>query len=220
MGLSRLQLLLVYGQDIMGKTRMLGIAGGSGSGKSWLAHRIARLLPGQVGILQADWYYRDRSRVRGNARLRLNFDHPRAIEVTLLAKHLKQLAEGRPIEAPRYDYSTHRRLSRPVTLRPKPIIIVDGLFVLHERVLLQKMDYTVYLDVPAEDRLFLRLRRDRRSRQIDIDEVLRLYETFVRPMHEKFVHPSRCRADEIWPGLPNDARTRKLVRRLRGWLHE
>lgn len=197
---------------------ILGIAGGTGSGKSWLTRRLADELGRRASILQTDWYYRDQSHVRGRARLELNFDHPRAIEVPLLASHLRALCFGESIETPRYDYATHRRAKRTVRVRPSPILIVEGLFVLHETSIRKWIDRGIFIDVPADRRLILRLKRDQAVRQLDVFETLRLYETFAQPMHEKFVQPSRKHADEVWEGLPTETRIKKLVQRLKKYL--
>jgi len=193
---------------------ILGIAGGTGSGKSWLMQRLADEFGRRVSVIQSDCYYRGRSRVKGEARLRLNFDHPRAIEVPLIVSHLLALKGGDAVEAPQYDYATHRRLKRTIRIEPRPILIVEGLFVLREVSIRRLIDHGIFIDVPADQRLILRLKRDSVSRRLDVFETLRLYESFARPMHEKFVEPSRNRASEVWKGLPTEARIRKLVRRL------
>src|SRR3989344_471041 len=194
------------------KSFILGISGGTGSGKSWLTERLAAELSRSVSVVQTDWYYRDQSHVRGEARLRLNFAHPRAIEVPLLVSHLRKLSAGAAIDAPCYDYATHRRLKRTIPVEPRPILIVEGLFVLHEPSILGLIDHGIFIDVPADQRLILRLKRDRAGRRLDAFETLRLYEAFARPMHEKFVQPSARRAHEVWSGLPAEARIKKLVR--------
>ncbi len=195
----------------MTKRFILGICGGTGSGKSWLTQRLVKELGSRVSVIQSDWYYRDQGHVRGEARLRLNFDHPRAIEVPLLVSHLRKLIAGAAIDAPRYDYATHRRMKRTVPVKPRPILIVEGLFVLHEASIHGLIDHGIFIDVPADQRLILRLKRDRAMRRLDVFETLRLYESFARPMHEKFVEPSRRHADEIWEGLPTEGRIRKLI---------
>ena len=200
------------------KSFILGISGGTGSGKSWLTERLAAELSRSVSVVQTDWYYRDQSHVRGEARLRLNFDHPRAIEVPLLVSHLRKLSAGAAIDAPCYDYATHRRLKRTAPVEPRPILIVEGLFVLHEPSILGLIDHGIFIDVPADQRLILRLKRDRAVRRLDAFETLRLYEAFVRPMHEKFVQPSKIRATEVWKGLPTVDRIRKLVRQLKTFI--
>lgn len=197
------------------KSYVLGIAGGTGSGKSWLTQRLAEELGRHAQILQMDWYYRDQSHVRGGARLRLNFDHPRAIEVSLLARHLCNLRSGEVVGAPRYDYATHRRLGKTVPVEPRAVLIVEGLFVLHEPSIRRLIDHSIFIDVPADHRLILRLKRDSSSRRLDVFETLRLYEEYARPMHEKFIHPSRRHADEIWEGLPTESRIKKLIRRIK-----
>jgi uridine kinase len=200
------------------KSLILAVSGGTGSGKSWLTERLVQSLGSSAAVVQTDWYYRDQSHVRGKARLRLNFDHPRAIEVPLLVSHLKRLRAGAAVDAPRYDYATHRRLKRTVSIQPRPIVIVEGLFVLHEVSIRGLVDYGIFIDTPADQRLILRLKRDREVRRLDLLETVRLYEYFARPMHEQFVEPSRRWADEIWRGLPTEDRIGKLIRRLKNFL--
>jgi len=197
------------------KSCIVGIAGGTGSGKSWLAQRLVEIFKDQARLKQTDWYYRDRSHVRGTARLRLNFDHPGAIEVPLLVRNLCALKRGETIEAPQYDYATHRRMKRTVTLAPASLLILDGLFVLHEPSIRKLLDYSIFLDVPADQRLILRIRRDRVTRRIGVEETLRLYETYARPMHERFVQPSRKHAAEIWSSLPTETQIQRLAKKLK-----
>ena len=193
----------------------MGIAGGTGSGKSWLTEQLVKQLRGRAAVIQMDWYYRDRSGIRGKARLNLNFDHPGAIETPLLVSHLRQLLRGAAVDTPRYDYATHSRSKRSVAVAPKSVIIVEGLFVLHEASVRKWIDYGVFIDVPADERLILRLKRDHWARNLNVFETLRLYENFARPMHDKFVQPSAKKADEIWAGLPTRKRLLKLSARLK-----
>ncbi len=194
---------------------IVGIAGGTGSGKSWLAHALAKQLGKAATLIQTDWYYRDRSHVKGAAELRLNFDHPHALEVPLMIKHLKELRRGETVHAPQYDYATHSRQTRTILLPARQILIVEGLFVLHEPALRSLLDLGIFLDIPADQRLIHRLRRDQVARNIPVEETIRLYEEFARPMHDRFVQPSCRRATEIWKQLPNLSRVKKLAAQLR-----
>jgi uridine kinase len=181
--------------------RIVGIAGGTGSGKTWLAHFLkAELGPGATLISQ-DWYYKDQSAAGRAKCATLNFDHPRAIETSLLVGHLDQLRQGRPVQTPRYDFATHTRIPRAISLDPAPVLIVEGLFVLHQKSIFNRLDHSVFVDVPADVRLMRRLRRDVAERSIPAQETLRLYETFARPMHERFVEPSAAWARHVWRPL-------------------
>ncbi len=196
-------------------TFILGIAGGTGSGKSWLARALAKKLGNQASLIQADWYYRDQSHVKGNAVLKLNFDHPRAIEVPLLAAHLARLRRGEGVAVPQYNYATHARTGQTRRIPPRPILIIEGLFVLHESALRKLLHHSIFIDIPADQRLIHRIQRDQVARDISIEETIRLYKTFARPMHDRFVQPSCRHAREIWNELPNSRMVGKLAARIR-----
>ncbi|HEX4085837.1 MAG TPA: uridine kinase [Chthoniobacteraceae bacterium] len=198
----------------MNTHRIIGIAGGTGSGKTWLGNFLASRLGPRAALISHDWYYRDRGNARGEAERKLNFDHPRALETGMLAGHLDALRRGRAVETPRYDFSSHRRARRTVAFHPAPIVIVEGLFVLHEKPLLRRLDLSIYVDVPADVRLLRRLRRDAAERAIPTEETLRLYETFARPMHERFVETSAGCAHHIWRPLRDRDFPRRILREI------
>ncbi len=199
----------------MKRAFVLGIAGGTGSGKSVLARRIARALGRRVVILPLDGYYRDRSAARGAARRNLNFDHPRSIEGGLVARHIRALARGETVRAPQYDYRRHRRLVSTRAVAPAAVVVVEGLFVFADPEIRRRVDFGIYLSEPADLRLARRLRRDVGERGISVEETLRLYFHCVRPMHERFIERSRLHADEVWEGGGSTAAFRRLVARLR-----
>ena len=196
----------------------VGICGGSASGKSQLASYLKNRLGKRAVLFSLDWYYRDRSGVDLSSAMEINFDHPSALETPLLDRHLKMLAEGRPIEAPSYDYQTHTRRLETRLIRPAEVVILEGLFVLHDRKVAARLDLSVYIDVPADERLLRRLRRDSAERKVDIEETLRLYERFVRPMHEKFVAPSAPSATWRWAQLEDRQFPARLLREIRARL--
>jgi uridine kinase len=198
--------------------RIVGIAGGTGSGKTWLAHFLAAQLGPRVALLSQDWYYRDQSAAGPGRENRLNFDHPRAFETSLLLGHLDALRCGEPVETPRYDFATHARAARTVALNPAPVVILEGLFVLHEKAILKRLDDSVFVDVPAEERLMRRLLRDEAERSIPAAETLRLYETFARPMHERFVQPSAAHARHVWRPLGERDFPQRFAGEIRGML--
>ncbi|MBI5631607.1 MAG: uridine kinase [Elusimicrobia bacterium] len=176
----------------------LGIAGGSGSGKSWLARRLKESLGVPVSIICQDWYYHDNGGLSPEEGRKLNFDHPESIETSLLVSHLAELLAGRPVEAPRYDYATHSRLKQTRKVEPAPVLILEGLFTLQAPRLRGLMEWAVYIQAPDDVRLMRRIRRDSRERRVDLEETLRLYEHCVKPMHDIHVAPSAAHATWVW----------------------
>lgn len=201
--------------DTAVKPVCLGIGGGSGSGKSWLAQYISdKLGPERVVVVCQDWYYRHNGHLSHEESLKLNFDHPKAIEMPLFAAQLDELHQGRAVEAPVYDYATHSRLKETRRVEPAPLIIIEGLLVLHEKKLRELMDCSVFIEVPADIRLARRIRRDTVHRRVDLEETLRLYEHCVRPMHERFIEPSREHATWVWRQEEDKKFPADLVRTL------
>lgn len=180
---------------------IIGVAGGSGSGKSRLAKAIAAAFPGQTAVVCHDWYYRHNGHLDAEAALKLNFDHPRSLETAFMCRQLDQLMAGNAIDAPIYDYATHSRLKETRRIEPRPLIILDGILVLCEKSLRDRMAVSVYIETPDDIRLMRRVRRDCTERRVDLNETLRLYEEFVRPMHKRFVEPSSHHATWIWSQL-------------------
>lgn len=193
------------------KPLVLGVTGGSGSGKSRLASYIKEGVGGRAAILCMDWYYHNNQGVGGEAREQLNFDHPKALETTYLVRQLDRLLAGEPVRAPVYDYATHSRMADTRDVLPEPVIIVEGLFVLHEPALRKRLDLSVYIDVPDDLRLLRRVRRDSVERRVDLEETLRLYENYVRPMHAKFISPSARHAKWVWPQIKEEQFKAKLL---------
>ncbi|HPA18370.1 MAG TPA: uridine kinase [Verrucomicrobiae bacterium] len=194
---------------------IIGIAGGTGAGKSWLADYLARYLRGSTTRLQEDWYYRDRSGLSEEEILRVNFDHPSAIDAPGLIKDVDSLRAGRTILAPQYDYATHSRTQATVAVESAPVILLEGLFVLHRPALRRRIGIRVFVDVPADIRLIRRIRRDTEIRRIPVEETLRLWENFVRPMHEHFIAPSARHAHHVWRPEQDPAFPRRLATQVR-----
>lgn len=192
------------------------MAGGSASGKSAVVHRVTRLLGSDaVAVVPHDAYYRDLSHLTMTERRQVNVDHPDALQTDLLVEHLDRLLQGRAIERPVYDFSTHVRASSPVTVRPAPVLIVEGILVLAEEVLRKRMDLKVFVDVPERVRLERRLERDVRLRGRTPESVRHDHETRVEPMHARFVEPSREHADVVITGGGRNVEAiRKLVARI------
>jgi uridine kinase len=203
----------------MSAVRIIGIAGGSGSGKTWLANFVKAELGSSAALISQDWYYKDQRNAGGAKERSLNFDHPRALEHGLLISHLDALRRGRAVETPRYVFATHARERHTVPLAPARVVIVEGLFVLQQKAILERLDHSVFVDMPADLRLARRLRRDAAERSIRAEETLRLYETYARPMHERFVEPSAAHADHVWRPLREHAFPRRLVSEIKRHIH-
>jgi uridine kinase len=179
---------------------IIGIAGGTGSGKTTVATIVkSRFEEENVIIIHHDSYYRDRGGISPEEREKANYDHPSAFENTLLARHLKQLMGRRPIEMPVYDYSSHTRLSETRTVRPAQIILLEGILVLEDELLRSLMDIKIYIDADSDERFIRRLLRDMKERKRTADSVIEQYIRTVRPMHLQFVEPSKRYADIIIP---------------------
>ncbi|HJZ83393.1 MAG TPA: uridine kinase [Pyrinomonadaceae bacterium] len=179
---------------------IIGICGGTGSGKTTVANRILESVSAaEVVFIQQDLYYRDLKDMPLDYRGAANFDHPDAVDNELLIKHLKKLRAGEPVELPIYDFRTHARLAATTPISPKPIVIVEGILIYAEPRLLEQMDIKVFVDTPDDIRFIRRLRRDIAERGRTLDSVIEQYMATVRPMHIQFVEPSKRLADVIIP---------------------
>jgi len=179
---------------------VLGIAGGSGSGKSTIAKAILEALPQGSGVLlQQDHYYRSQSHLPAEERERVNYDHPDALELDLLAQHVDALRSGRPIVRPTYDFTIHDRAKEGLTIEPTPVIVVEGILVLADERLRSRFEVKLFVDTDADIRLMRRVRRDLEHRGRTFAQVRKQYYESVRPMHLAFVEPSKRFADIIIP---------------------
>ena len=179
---------------------IIGIAGGTGSGKTTVVRKILERLPqGEVVILPQDSYYRDSSHLPLEKRLEINFDHPDSIEFELLVKHLKELKKGKTIEQPIYSYLTCTRAVETISIKPCHVIIVEGILVLSNPELRKIMDLKVFVDADADDRLIRVINRDIIERGRSVNKVMERYECTVKPMHLQFIEPSKRFADLIIP---------------------
>jgi uridine kinase len=196
---------------------LLGVAGGSGSGKTSVVDEILRSLqPFPVSVIQHDAYYRDLAHRPFEERAEVNFDHPDALETELLVEHLTDLRSGERVGVPVYDFSTHTRTDRIQEVEPTGVIIVDGILVLAEPRLRDLLDIKVFVDTDPDIRFIRRLRRDMRERGRSLESVVEQYMKTVRPMHLAFVEGSRAYADIIIPeGGRNQVAIDLLVSRLR-----
>jgi len=179
---------------------IIGISGGTGSGKTTVANRILESVSAdEVLFIQQDLYYRNLKDMPLDYRNQANFDHPDALDNDLLVNHLKKLRAGGPVELPIYDFRTHTRLPDTTRINPKPIVIVEGILIFAEPRLLEQMDIKVFVDTPDDIRFIRRLRRDLAERGRTLDSVIEQYLATVRPMHMQFVEPSKRHADVIIP---------------------
>lgn len=182
------------------KPLIIGVAGGSGSGKTTVVeHIVKHLNPDDVLLVQHDAYYRDLSHLEFEERIKLNFDHPSSLETELMIRHIEALTNGYAVEVPEYDFEAHTRKETTHTATPKKIILIDGILILTDPGLRDLMDVKVFVDTDDDIRLLRRLNRDILSRGRSVESVLEQYENFVRPMHLEFVAPSKEYADIIIP---------------------
>nr|WP_317631584.1 uridine kinase [uncultured Flavobacterium sp.] len=181
---------------------IIGIAGGTGSGKTTVVHQIMKELPeNEVGIISQDAYYRANNHLSYDERALINYDHPRSIDFDLLVSHLKQLKAGETIEQPVYSYVHHNRTNDVVLTHPRKVMIVEGILILTNPEIRDLFDIKIYVHADSDERLIRRLKRDIAERGRDMEEVLNRYQNTLKPMHEQFIEPSKQFADII---IPND----------------
>jgi len=201
---------------------IIGIAGGTGSGKTSVTNAIlAQLDRERVLVIQHDSYYRDLSFYHGLTPEEVNFDHPDSLETPLLVRHLRDLRAGKCVEQPLYNFTTHRRQASTRRLEPKEIIIVEGILIFVDRELRELMDIRIFLDTDADERLMRRLRRDLHERGRSIESVTQQYAKTVKPMHLEFVEPSKHWADIIIPrGVENTVAIDMVVTKIKTMLRD
>lgn len=192
-------------------TIVLGIAGGSGSGKSTIARKVIAGTEGRGVLLEQDHYYRAQGHVPPEERALVNYDHPDAIEVDLLCAHIEALRSGRSIERPSYDFARHDRLPEGVRVEPAPVVVVEGILVLADERLRARLDVKLYVDTDADIRLMRRVRRDLEQRGRTFAQIRRQYYETVRPMHLAFVEPSKRFADVVIPEGGENAVALELI---------
>lgn len=198
-------------------TILLGIAGGTGSGKTTLADKLIESFgDDEVSVLRHDNYYKRHDDMDYEERSKLNYDHPNAFDTELLCEHIKMLKEGKSIEMPVYDYTVHNRSDKTIIVKPAPVILLEGLLIFAEESLCELMDIKVFVDTDADVRILRRIIRDVKERERSLDSVIDQYLTTVKPMHEQFVEPSKRRADIIIPeGGKNVVALEMLIERVR-----
>ncbi|HLU68042.1 MAG TPA: uridine kinase [Kofleriaceae bacterium] len=194
----------------------IGVAGGTGSGKTTVARKLAEALPeGSATVIEYDSYYRDRSDLSPEERAALNYDHPDALESELLAEHLRILRTGKPVEVPIYDFRSHTRSPRTRQVVPTAVVLVEGILTFVAPAVREQLDIKIFVDTDADIRVFRRIRRDLEERGRSFASVREQYYRSVRPMHQQFVEPSKRWADLIIPeGGDNHVALEILVARL------
>lgn len=181
-------------------TTIIGIAGGSGSGKTSVTNEIMNNLEGHsVALMEQDYYYKDQSHLTFDQRLQTNYDHPFAFDNDLLIQNLKALQSGQSVEVPTYDYTKHTRSDKTIAFQPKDVIIVEGIFALENKELRDMMDVKIFVDTDADLRILRRLIRDTEERGRTMNSVIEQYLNVVRPMHNQFIEPTKKFADIIIP---------------------
>lgn len=181
---------------------VIGIAGGTGSGKTTVVNQIINELPAdEVCVISQDSYYKQTDELTYEERTKINFDHPRAIDFELLVNHLQALKEGQIIEQPVYSFVAHNRTKDTIKTHPRKVIIIEGILIFNNKDLRNLCDIKVFVHADADERLIRRVRRDIKERGRDIDEVLNRYKSTLKPMHQQFIEPTKNYADII---IPND----------------
>lgn len=202
--------------DIM----IIGIAGGTGSGKTTITRKLAKRFGDDVTVIHHDSYYKAHHEMSYEERCKLNYDHPNAFDTDLLVAALKNLREGREVTCPVYDYTIHDRSEESVKILPAKVIIVEGILIFCEKELCDLMDIKIFVDTDADVRILRRITRDVRDRGRSLDSIINQYLTTVKPMHEEFVEPSKRNADIIIPeGGHNKVALEMVINRVKAHIN-
>ena len=183
---------------------VIGIAGGTGSGKSTFTNRLRDRFPDDVAVLYHDNYYRRQDNIPFEERKKVNYDHPSSLETDLMIEHLKLLTQGIAVDCPVYDYSLHNRSDKTIHVEPRPIILAEGILLLADPLLRDLIDIKIYVEADADERILRRIVRDVKERGRDLDNIVSQYLTTVKPMHYLFVEPTRATADIVINSGMND----------------
>lgn len=186
------------------KCIIIGVAGGTGSGKSTFTNRLKEEFGDRVTVIYHDNYYRRQDGVPFEERTRVNYDHPDSLETDLLVRHLRELRHGRPVQCPVYDYTVHNRSDKTMAALPNKVIIVEGILVLQDERLRDMMDIKIYVEADADERILRRALRDMEERGRDLRGIIDQYLTTVKPMHYLYVEPTRAKADIVINSGRND----------------
>ncbi len=197
---------------------IIGIAGGTGSGKTTVVDQIVEELPAdEVCVISQDSYYHDTSHLSFEDRTKINFDHPKAIDFDLLVNHLKELREGNSFEQPVYSFVEHNRTGETITTYPKKVIIVEGILILAHPDIRELFDIKIFVHADSDERLIRRLKRDIATRGRDLEEVLNRYQSTLKPMHQQFIEPTKEFADII---IPTNRYNSVAVNVIRSIIHQ
>ena len=183
---------------------MIGIAGGTGSGKSTFTNRLKDYFGDDVTVIYHDNYYRQRDDMTYQERTKVNYDHPSALETELLVEHLKMLREGKSIDCPIYDFTQHNRSNKSYTIHPSKIFLIEGILIFSDEQLRDLFDIKIFVEADADERILRRVVRDVKERGRDIDNIMEQYLTTVKPMHALYVEPTKTTADIIINSGMND----------------
>ena len=197
---------------------IIGIAGGTGSGKSTFTNRLKDLFQDQVSVIYHDNYYKAHDDIPFEERKKLNYDHPNALETGLLVEHLKQLKAGHAIQCPTYNYSLHTRAKETITIEPKRVILLEGILVLCDKRLRELLDIKIFVDADADERILRRIVRDTAERGRDIENIIDQYLSTVKPMHNLYVEPTKIYADVITNSGMNDVAFDLVSNKIREFL--
>ena len=199
---------------------IIGIAGGSGSGKSTFTNRIKKRFGDDVVVLYHDNYYRRQDGIPFEQRVTVNYDHPDSLETDLLVEHLKELKAGRAIDCPVYDYSLHNRSDEVIRIEPKPVILVEGILLLADERIRDLLDIKIYVEADADERILRRISRDVEEHGRDLNGIIKQYLTTVKPMHYLYVEPTRSKADIVINSGKNDVAFDLFVSKIEQLLDE
>ena len=202
----------------MNSVYVIGIAGGSGSGKSTFAARLREQFPDSVALISGDNYYRAHDDISLEERRLLNYDAPESLEFDLMVTHLQALKRGEAVDCPVYDFALHNRSDKILRIDPRPVIIVDGILILSDPALRETFDLRIYVETDADERILRRARRDMEVRGRKIDDIMEQYLTTVKPMHETHVEPSKKHADLILNGGMNPVALEIVAGKVRDFL--
>lgn len=203
---------------------VIGVAGGSGSGKSTVTREVLKSIgPEMAAVVMQDDYYLDQTHIASEERPKTNYDHPDAFDWPLMMQHVDTLRRGERIEMPEYDFSLHNRSSKTLTVKPAPVIVIEGLFALYEPALCDMMSLKIFVDTAPDVRFIRRLQRDIAERGRSTESVIAQYMSTVRPMHKQFIEPTKRNADVILPHGANDpavdiitTKVVSLIREIKG----
>lgn len=205
----------------MSDVMVIGIAGGTGSGKTTITKKLMQRFGSNVSVIYHDNYYKAHHDMPFEQRSKLNYDHPNAFDTDMLVEAIKELKQGRAVTCPVYDYSIHDRTDKTITIKPTNVIVVEGILIFQSRELCQQMDIKIYVDTDADVRILRRITRDVRDRGRSLEGVINQYLSTVKPMHEQFVEPSKRNADIIIPeGGHNQVALDMVMERVRAHLEK